>query len=46
MNDNVGAHSNELLSIQIWNLLPSFCNNVPDIKNNFKVMKQIFSDDS
>ncbi|XP_001606680.2 RRP12-like protein [Nasonia vitripennis] len=35
-NEGIAAHSNELLSSQIWALLPSFCNNPPDIKENFK----------
>ncbi|XP_011497148.1 PREDICTED: RRP12-like protein [Ceratosolen solmsi marchali] len=36
INNDIGAHSHELLISQIWALLPSFCNNAPDIKKNFK----------
>lgn len=36
-NDGIGAHSSELLYLQLWNLLPCFCNHPTDIKENFKV---------
>lgn len=36
-NDGIGAHSYELLYLQLWNLLPSFCNKPTDIKASFKV---------
>lgn len=36
-NDGIGAHSSELLYLQLWNLLPCFCNHPTDIKNSFKV---------
>lgn len=36
-NDGIGAHSSELLSLQLWSLLHSFCNSPTDIKDNFKV---------
>ncbi|XP_008545740.1 RRP12-like protein [Microplitis demolitor] len=35
-NDGIGSHSYELLNSQIWSLLPNFCNDPPDIKDNFK----------
>ncbi|KAJ8686000.1 hypothetical protein QAD02_021793, partial [Eretmocerus hayati] len=35
-NDAIGAHRNELLQLQIWSLLPSFCHNPPDIQKSFK----------
>lgn len=35
-NDMIEAHKNELLNSQIWALLPSFCNNASDVKENFK----------
>lgn len=37
-NDGIGAHSSELLSLQLWSLLHSFCNHPTDIKENFKVI--------
>ncbi|XP_014218682.1 RRP12-like protein [Copidosoma floridanum] len=40
-NDRIAAHSNELLCSQIWALLPSFCNNPPDIKTNFARIAKI-----
>lgn len=39
VNDGIGAHSCELLYLQLWNLLPSFCNAPTDIKSSFKVRK-------
>lgn len=36
-NDGIGAHSYELLYLQLWNLFPTFCNKPSDIKDNFKV---------
>jgi hypothetical protein len=36
-NDGIGAHSSELLYMQLWNLLPCFCNHPTDIKASFKV---------
>lgn len=38
--DGIGAHSYELLYYQIWALLPAFCNNPIDIKDNFKTLAQ------
>jgi len=35
--DKAGAHSYKLLQSQIWALLPCFCNNPTDLKDNFKV---------
>ncbi|KAK0081235.1 hypothetical protein PV325_012542 [Microctonus aethiopoides] len=40
-NDGIGAHSYELLTSQIWALLPSFCNNPRDIKDSFKSIARI-----
>ncbi|XP_024936269.1 RRP12-like protein [Cephus cinctus] len=40
-NDGIGAHSYELLTSQIWALLPSFCNNPTDIKDSFKSIARI-----
>lgn len=37
-NDGIGAHSAELLYVQLWDLLHSFCNTPTDIKDSFKVM--------
>lgn len=39
--DGIGAHSYELLCSQIWALLPSFCNNAIDVKENFKSIARI-----
>lgn len=36
-NDGIGAHSSELLYMQLWSLLPCFCNHPTDIKAHFKV---------
>jgi hypothetical protein len=36
-NNSIEAHSYELLMLQIWALLPNFCNNAPDVKENFEV---------
>lgn len=36
-NDGIGAHSSELLYLQLWNLLPCFCSYPTDIRENFKV---------
>lgn len=41
LNDGIGAHSSELLYLQLWNLLPCFCNNPTDIKDNFKSIAKI-----
>lgn len=38
-NDGIGAHSSELLYLQLWNLLPCFCSHPTDIKENFKVRR-------
>ncbi|CAG9862008.1 unnamed protein product [Phyllotreta striolata] len=40
-NDGIGAHSSELLYLQLWNLLPCFCNHPTDIKDNFKTIAKI-----
>ncbi|XP_034940350.1 RRP12-like protein [Chelonus insularis] len=40
-NDGIGAHSYELLTSQIWALLPSFCNNPSDIKDSFKSIARV-----
>ncbi|KAL3267861.1 hypothetical protein HHI36_007002 [Cryptolaemus montrouzieri] len=40
-NDGIGAHSAELLYLQLWNLLPCFCNNPSDIKENFKTIAKV-----
>jgi hypothetical protein len=37
VTDTVGVHSYKLLQSQIWALLPCFCNNPTDLKDNFKV---------
>lgn len=37
VNDGIGAHSSELLYLQLWNLLHSFSNCPTDIKESFKV---------
>lgn len=39
--DVPGSHTYELLCNQFWSLLPSFCNNPKDIKDNFKVMARV-----
>ncbi|KPI99063.1 RRP12-like protein [Papilio xuthus] len=40
-NDNAKAHTYELLCNQFWSLLPSFCNNPKDIKDNFKTIARV-----
>lgn len=40
-HDGIGAHSYELLYMQLWNLLPSFCNHPTDVKENFKSIAKI-----
>lgn len=40
-NDGIGAHSAELLHLQLWNLLPSFCNQATDIQTGFKGIAKI-----
>ncbi|XP_057657541.1 RRP12-like protein [Diorhabda carinulata] len=40
-NDGIGAHSSELLYLQLWNLLPCFCNCPSDIKDNFKTIAKV-----
>lgn len=40
-HDGVGMHSYELLYMQLWNLLPSFCNYPTDVKDNFKSIAKI-----
>ncbi|KAJ8910882.1 hypothetical protein NQ315_000513 [Exocentrus adspersus] len=40
-NDGIGAHSSELLYLQLWNLLPCFCNHPTDIKDSFKSLAKI-----
>nr|XP_022918045.1 RRP12-like protein [Onthophagus taurus] len=40
-NDGIGSHSSELLYLQLWNLLPSFCNAPTDIKTNFKNIAKV-----
>lgn len=37
-NDRIKAHSFDLLQSQIWSLLPPFCSNANDVKDNFKVI--------
>ncbi|GBP39109.1 RRP12-like protein [Eumeta japonica] len=39
--DNVSSHTHELLCNQLWALLPSFCNNPKDIKDNFKAVAKV-----
>ncbi|KAK9890844.1 hypothetical protein WA026_012190 [Henosepilachna vigintioctopunctata] len=41
LNDGIGSHSAELLYLQLWNLLPCFCNHPSDIKENFKNIAKI-----
>jgi ribosomal RNA-processing protein 12 len=40
-NDGIGAHSSELLYMQLWNLLPCFCNHPTDIKASFKSVAKV-----
>lgn len=40
-NDGIGAHSSELLYLQLWNLLPCFCNSPTDIKDEFKTLAKM-----
>ncbi|XP_049879391.1 RRP12-like protein [Pectinophora gossypiella] len=39
--DIAGSHTYELLCNQFWALLPSFCNNPKDIKDNFKALARV-----
>lgn len=39
-NDGIGAHSSELLYLQLWNLLHSFSNSPTDVKDSFKVTQK------
>ncbi|VEN57553.1 unnamed protein product [Callosobruchus maculatus] len=41
VNDGIGAHSSELLYLQLWYLLPCFCNHPTDVKENFKSVAKI-----
>ncbi|KAJ8929349.1 hypothetical protein NQ314_017977 [Rhamnusium bicolor] len=40
-NDGIGAHSSELLYLQLWNLLPCFCNHPTDIKDSLKTIAKV-----
>uniref|UniRef100_A0A6P7FHR4 RRP12-like protein n=1 Tax=Diabrotica virgifera virgifera TaxID=50390 RepID=A0A6P7FHR4_DIAVI len=40
-NDGIGAHSSELLYLQLWNLLPCFCSQPKDIKDSFKTVAKV-----
>ncbi|KAK4876177.1 hypothetical protein RN001_012599 [Aquatica leii] len=40
-NEGINAHVYELLHIQLWSLLPSFCNKAADIKESFKGIAKI-----
>ncbi|CAG9770255.1 unnamed protein product [Ceutorhynchus assimilis] len=40
-NNGIGAHSSELLYLQLWNLLPCFANHPTDIKSEFKSMAKL-----
>ncbi|CAH1115005.1 unnamed protein product, partial [Psylliodes chrysocephalus] len=40
-NDGIGAHSSELLYLQLWNLLPCFCNHPKDIQDGFKTVAKV-----
>ncbi|KAJ8983810.1 hypothetical protein NQ317_008936 [Molorchus minor] len=40
-NDGIGAHSSELLYLQLWNLLPCFCGHPTDIKESFKSIAKV-----
>jgi ribosomal RNA-processing protein 12 len=39
--DVPGSHTYELLCNQFWALLPSFCNNPTDVKDNFKAVARV-----
>ncbi|XP_052752082.1 RRP12-like protein [Galleria mellonella] len=39
--DMPGSHTYELLCNQFWALLPSFCNNPQDVKENFKAVARV-----
>ncbi|XP_046410406.1 RRP12-like protein [Neodiprion fabricii] len=41
VNDGIGSHSYQLLTSQIWALLPNFCNNPGDTKDSFKSIARI-----
>ncbi|KAG5889831.1 hypothetical protein JTB14_023156 [Gonioctena quinquepunctata] len=41
VNDGIGAHSSELLYLQLWHLLPCFCNHPKDIKASFKTLAKV-----
>lgn len=40
-NNGIGAHSSELLYLQLWSLLPCFCNHPTDIKSEFKSLAKL-----
>ncbi|KAK5645482.1 hypothetical protein RI129_006782 [Pyrocoelia pectoralis] len=40
-NEGINAHVYELLYIQLWSLLPNFCNSPTDIKTNFKSIAKV-----
>ncbi|KAF5307989.1 hypothetical protein FQR65_LT06557 [Abscondita terminalis] len=40
-NEAINSHVYELLHIQLWSLLPSFCNKAVDIKDSFKGIAKI-----
>lgn len=37
-NQKIAAHSYDLVQLQIWSLLPAFCNSSADVKENFKLI--------
>ncbi|XP_066153745.1 RRP12-like protein [Euwallacea fornicatus] len=39
--NGIGAHSSELLYLQLWSLLPCFCNHPTDIKSEFKSLAKV-----
>ncbi|ENN83556.1 hypothetical protein HUJ04_001288 [Dendroctonus ponderosae] len=41
VNNGIGAHSSELLYMQLWNLLPCFCNQPGDIQSEFKSVAKL-----
>lgn len=44
VNNGIGAHSSELLYMQLWNLLPCFCNQPPDIQGEFKSLAKLLGE--
>uniref|UniRef100_A0A1Y1JYP8 Uncharacterized protein n=1 Tax=Photinus pyralis TaxID=7054 RepID=A0A1Y1JYP8_PHOPY len=40
-NEGINAHVYELLYIQLWSLLPNFCNSPTDIQTNFKTIAKV-----